>query len=61
MAHNNEMQGTPQAYLSCSMSEWPAASMGVKRRSTGAPDLNAVLRTNATENLTDSQTEKGDM
>lgn len=40
----NEMHGTPQAYLSFAVARRPAASMAVKRPSTGARDLNAVLR-----------------
>ncbi len=41
---NNEMQGTPQAYLSFVMPGRTVASMDVKKCLTGAPDLNAVLR-----------------
>jgi hypothetical protein len=43
-AHNNEMHGTPQGYLSCIVAGRTAASMDVNSRSTGARDLNAVLR-----------------
>ncbi len=43
-SHNNEMHGTPQGYLSYTAAERSAASMDVKRRSTGARDLNAVIR-----------------
>ncbi len=37
--HNNKMQGTPQAYLSFVVVGCPEASMAVKGRLTGAPDL----------------------
>ncbi len=37
-------KGTPQGYLPFVLSERPAPSMDVKRRSTSAPDLIAVAR-----------------
>ncbi len=40
--HNHQIQGAPQAYLPFVVPGWQAASMAVKRRSTRAPDLNAV-------------------
>ena len=43
-APNNEMHGTPQGYLSFLVAGWAVASVDVKSRSTGARDLNAVLR-----------------
>jgi hypothetical protein len=46
-AHNNEMHGTPQGYLSCPVAGRTAASMTVKRFSTGARDLNADMRPEA--------------
>lgn len=44
MPANNEMHGTPHAYLSCIVAGRTTASMDVKRHSTGARDLNAVVR-----------------
>jgi hypothetical protein len=42
---NNEMHGTPQEYLSSAMAgRTVAPPMAIKRRSTGARDLNAVRR-----------------